>query len=181
VIRLVIGLGNDSEKYKHTLHNIGFLTVDSLGTDQISGDPDFVFSKMSSSDVRLIKACSLMNVCGSPIAAALRWFKVAPQDILVVVDEFALPWGRLRFRLSGSAGGHNGMKSVIEALGTEDFPRLRVGVGPVPERIDSADFVLKKRGEKELIPLAQKAAEAVQVAVSDGLEKAMNQFNGVPL
>jgi PTH1 family peptidyl-tRNA hydrolase len=181
VPRLVIGLGNDDEKYGRTPHNVGFLCLEILAREAGGGwrDRDAV-AWAQLGDIRLVKAHSFMNVCGPPLRRAADFWKVPLKDVLVVVDDFALPWGKLRLRPGGSAGGHNGLASVIEVFGTTEFPRLRVGVGPVPEGMDPADFVLRKQPEGALAELAKSAAEAVRHIADVGLETAMNRVNAPP-
>ncbi len=184
-LRVVVGLGNDEPAYRFTPHNIGFWAVELLAVRlqfNRREKKEYVLFRPPSDagDLSLVQAHSLMNVCGPKIRKALEDLKAKGGEFLVVCDDFALPWGRLRFRRSGSSGGHNGLKSVIEALGTPDFPRLRVGVGPVPDGMDPKDFVLKKQSAGRLKDLADKAAEALQAALTDGLEAAMNRFNAAP-
>src|SRR5262249_23432745 len=126
-----------------------------------------------------IKPRAFMNNSGPAVKRAMeKWCaNVGAPGVLVVSDDFALPWGRLRLRRSGSAGGHNGLKSVIESLGSQDFPRLRVGVGPVPEHMDAKEYVLKHKPLPLMTALAESAASALDFVLSHGLESAMNRFN----
>jgi PTH1 family peptidyl-tRNA hydrolase len=187
-IKVIAGLGNDDKKYRHTLHNIGFLAVDALAErldlSWLERD-DFRAARSSlphaGAGFALVKARTYMNVCGSALAKAVKKANAQPEEFLVVVDDFALPWGRLRLRRSGSAGGHNGLKSLIDSLGTDQFPRLRVGVGPVPPGADPADFVLNHESPARLEDLASKAAEALEAVLEAGLEKAMNRINAPEL
>lgn len=179
-LRLVVGLGNDEKKYDLTPHNIGFQALDALAArhrlewkeekGQVRG------AKWG--DVRLAKPLTFMNVSGPAVQWAAGWWRVTPLETLLVCDDFALPWGRLRFRRQGSDGGHNGLDSVITALGTQEIPRLRVGVGPVPEGMDPKDYVLKRMSADAVHELARRASEAVEAALTEGLDVAMNRFNG---
>ena len=166
-IKLVVGLGNPGKAYATTRHNIGRRVVEFLQKDKPSG-------------VQLYVTDVFMNTSGVPVAQLVRKKGLSPENLLVVSDDFELPLGRLRFRPKGSSGGHNGLKSILENLGTEDVPRLRVGIGPVPPDEDPADFVLKpftSSEKKRALEAVTQAAEAVRVAADSGIESAMNQFN----
>ena len=166
-IKLVVGLGNPGKSYAPTRHNIGRRVVELLAQDKPDGAYLYV------PDV-------FMNTSGVPVAQLVRKKGFAPEDVLVVSDDFELPLGSLRIRLKGSSGGHNGLSSVLENLGTQSVPRVRLGIGPVPEGEDPADFVLKPfaSGEKKRVEEAvEMAAQAVRVAVMESLETAMNRFN----
>lgn len=186
--RLVVGLGNPGDEYAATRHNIGFLVADRLAEAwRASFSRSGFFSGLVADaepphlgKVRLVKPSSYMNLCGPVYARALKVFEVEPKDALIVVDDFMLDFGRLRFRAEGSSGGHNGLKSVEAALGSRTYPRLRIGIGPVPGRQDPADFVLKRfnaEERKEVPFLVETAAEAVRCWLGDGMEKAMNRYN----
>jgi PTH1 family peptidyl-tRNA hydrolase len=166
-IKMVVGLGNPGKTYAATRHNIGRRVAEVLEDDLPRG-------------VAAWWPDSFMNVCGAPIAAKMRKKGLAPEEILIISDDFELPLGSLRLRLKGSSGGHKGLQSLIDALGTANFPRLRVGIGPVPKGQDPADFVLKPfaAGEKSKVDEAiVRGVEAVQVAVREGIETAMNRYN----
>jgi PTH1 family peptidyl-tRNA hydrolase len=166
-IKLVVGLGNPGKSYAATRHNIGRRVVEILEKHKPEG-------------VRLYTTEVFMNTSGVPVAQLMRKKGIAPEDLLVISDDFELPLGSLRIRLKGSSGGHNGLQSILENLGTQNVPRLRVGIGPVPDAEDPADFVLKSfaPGEKKQAEAAVgQAAEAVQVALVEGIETAMNRFN----
>jgi PTH1 family peptidyl-tRNA hydrolase len=169
MIRLIVGLGNPGRKYSGTRHNIGRRVEETLR--EVSPAPKVRFANLD----------CFMNESGAPVAELSRRNGITPQEILVVSDDFELPLGTLRLRLKGSSGGHNGLKSILEVLGTDDVPRLRVGIGPVPAGEDPADFVLKSfgKGEHAAVDAAvERAAEAVQVILNEGWEPAMNRFNG---
>src|SRR5438874_2172351 len=181
-IRLVAGLGNPGAEYAHTRHNIGFMVVDLLAHEaglpwEKSGKWDAATAK--SGDTLLVKPASYMNRSGHPLFAIAQFFKITPEEILVVLDDFSLPLGRLRIRENGGPGGHNGLESIIVQFGTEEIPRLRVGIGPAPAE-GTVDYVLSRFFEEEK-PLVRStidhAVEAVKCAVDNGLVSAMNNFN----
>jgi len=168
-IRLIVGLGNPGSRYDPTRHNVGYRVIDRLREGE------------SLSGVRLLKPDSVfMNESGGPVAELTRKNGIQPGEILVICDDFSIPLGQLRLRLKGSSGGHNGLNSIMTTLGTQEVPRLRVGIGPVPEGMDPADFVLKPfaRAEHAVVQsVIEKAAEAARLAVTGGTETAMNKFN----
>lgn len=186
--RVLFGLGNPGKRYEHTRHNVGFLVLERIARDEGAVfRPSRFFAGEEASyregalAVRLVKPTTFMNLCGPAYVRALGVFDVPPAQALVVVDDFMLPYGRLRLRDAGSAGGHNGLKSIQEALGSEAYPRLRIGVGPVPPPIDPADFVLGGFSAEERKTLAaevERAASAARLWVREGLEAAGNRFNG---
>ncbi len=151
-MKLIVGLGNPGREYRDTRHNVGFMVVDEIarrhGLDWAmapSQVPDaFVAKKFGAEPVLLAKPLTFMNRSGDAVAALARYYDIAPADLLVVVDEVDLPFGRLRARARGSGGTHNGLKSLVERLGTTEFPRLRLGVGRGDARRDLADHVLSK-------------------------------------
>ena len=185
-MKVVVGLGNPGEKYKGTRHNIGFAVVDLLSERwatrfDTSAVDALVAKRRQPGDegVLLAKPLTFMNASGEVIGSLLRYYKVEPQDLLVVVDEVQLPLGRLRARAHGSAGGHNGLKSVIAHLGTE-FARLRIGVGRGDSRRDLADHVLARfdRDEAaEVERMTTRAADAAETFITSGIEAVMNGFN----
>jgi peptidyl-tRNA hydrolase, PTH1 family len=181
-IRLVAGLGNPGPEYANTRHNVGFLVVDRLAeqfgsTWERSTKWDAVVTKYG--EVFLLKPMSFMNRSGHPLFAIAQFYKIDPAEILVVLDDLALPLGRLRLRAGGSPGGHNGLESIIAQFGTEEIPRLRIGIGAAPSA-GSIDYVLSRFFEEEK-PLVRstidRAAEAVKCAIDNGLVSAMNTFN----
>lgn len=181
MLRLVVGLGNPTPKYSHTRHNVGREFIDFLSTQEkekfthsrqaeILRLPVFVAAKLD----------CFMNESGIPVKKLMDAGPAAPDQTLIVVDDFMIPFGTLRLRPGGSSGGHNGLKSIIEQIGSDQFPRLRVGVGPVPEGEDPADFVLKKFKKDELTKLPELFSaiqSALQILVTDGFQKAMNTVN----
>ena len=183
-IRLVIGLGNPGPEYEGTRHNIGFVLVDRLARERgLKWVKEHKFrSKIATSRDGIIfaKPLTFMNLSGNAAARLMRQHRFTPEQILVVYDDTALPPGGLRFRAGGSAGGHNGIKSLIEYLGTEAFPRLRLGIGPAPTDGGLVDHVLGRFGDSEragMEKVLEIAAEGVNCALSSGLEAAMNRFN----
>jgi len=184
LIRLVAGLGNPGAEYAYTRHNIGFMVVDLLAheaglTWEKSSKADAATAKFG--NALLVKPASYMNRSGHPLFSIAQFFKISPPEMLVVLDDFSLPLGRLRIRQSGGPGGHNGLESVIMQFGTEEVPRLRVGIGPAPAE-GSSDYVLSDFFEEQK-PLVrstiERAAEAVKCAVDKGLISAMNTFNKI--
>ncbi len=180
--RLVVGLGNDEKKYDHTPHNIGFHALDVLARRLKLGwkdEKDKVHAAQKG-DVRFVKPKTLMNLSGNNVLWATAWWHIPAAELLVVCDDFALPWGRIRIRRKGSSGGHNGLDSVLQAFNIEDIARLRIGVGPVPTGMDPKDFVLKQVDAERLAELAELGADALNAVLVEGLETAMNHFNGLP-
>jgi PTH1 family peptidyl-tRNA hydrolase len=184
-IRLVVGLGNPGAEYNRTRHNVGFDVVDRLASEwgltwQHAKSWHALWAKEEKAI--LVKPTSYMNRSGEPLAAVANFYKVAPAEILVVLDDFALELGRLRVRLEGGTGGHNGLESIILQFGTEAIPRLRVGIGPAPTE-GATDHVLGRFFEKER-PIVEKAIEratdAVKCAIDKGVLSAMNLFNKIP-
>jgi PTH1 family peptidyl-tRNA hydrolase len=181
-IRLVAGLGNPGPEYAATRHNIGFLVLDRLAAQlgivwQKSAKWGAVTAK--SGDVLFMKPMTYMNRSGEPLGAVADFYKIEPREILVVLDDLALPLGRVRLRTEGGTGGHNGMESILAHLGTEQVPRLRIGIGAAPGE-GATDYVLGQffEEEKPLVRSAvDRAAEAVKCAIDKGLVSAMNTFN----
>ncbi len=180
-IRLVAGLGNPGPEYASTRHNIGFMVADQLaaqfGSTWEKAKWDALLAKCGG--LFLIKPMSYMNRSGYPLLAIAQFYKIDPPEILVMLDDMALPLGRLRLRLGGGSGGHNGLESVIMQFGTEEIPRLRIGIGEAPAA-GSVDYVLSRffEEEKPIVRSAiDRAAEAVKCAIDNDLISAMNIFN----
>jgi len=179
--RLVVGLGNPGREYAETRHNVGFLVLDELA--RRAGIPFHREAKWNAETARpgdwlLMKPLTFMNLSGEAVAGCARYLRIEPQDVLVVLDDAALPLGGLRLRRSGSAGGHNGLSSVISHLGTDAIPRLRVGIGDGGDSLH--DHVLGRfRAEErpDLEATLQRAADAVTHAITRGFESAMNLYN----
>jgi PTH1 family peptidyl-tRNA hydrolase len=185
--RVLFGLGNPGRTYRDTRHNAGWHVL-----ERVAGEGGVAFSRSrflhgETADVpvgdlrlRLVKPSSFMNLCGPVYVRALEVYATGPAEALVVVDDFALPFGRLRLRAEGSAGGHNGLKSIEGALGTRDYPRLRLGIGPVPEGMDPADYVLRRfdAAQRRALPdLVEAGARAALLWAREGIEVAMNRVN----
>ena len=180
-IRLVAGLGNPGREYQRTRHNVGFMVLDRLAADaKLPWDYSEKWgAAWAKSDVIMVKPATFMNRSGQPLAAITNFHKIAAAEILVVLDDFALPLGRLRLRAQGSSGGHNGLESIFEHFGTEEIPRLRIGIGAAPFA-GAVDHVLGRFFEEEqpvLDASIKRAAEAVKCAIDKGLFAAMNVFN----
>jgi PTH1 family peptidyl-tRNA hydrolase len=181
-IRLVAGLGNPGPEYAATRHNIGFMVVDQLAAQfgsiwEKSSKWDALIAKLGS--VFLAKPMTYMNRSGYAVLELVQFYKIQPSEILVVLDDIALPLGRLRLRASGGSGGHNGLESIILQFGTEDIPRLRIGIGEAPQS-GSVDYVLSRffEEEKPVVRSAiDRATEAVKCAIDNNLISAMNIFN----
>lgn len=187
-IYLIAGLGNPGREYKNNRHNVGFMLV-----DRLAGRLGETFGRVESRGLvakgvyqgrRLIlaKPQTYMNESGKSIGSLVRYYKVPLENLIVAYDDVDLPFGTLRLRPSGGSAGQKGMRSIQEQLGTENFPRLRLGIGRPPGRMEAATYVLQDfdRAEVELLPeILDKAADAILVFVCEGLEKAMNSYNGL--
>jgi PTH1 family peptidyl-tRNA hydrolase len=185
-VKAIVGLGNPGPQYKGTRHNVGFEVVDELarraGVSFESAPAEALIAKWRRPDdqVLLVKPLTFMNLSGQAIGELARYFKIEVGDVLVVVDEADLPLGKLRARARGSAGGHNGLKSVIAHLGNE-FARLRVGVGRGGDQKNLADHVLskfEKRESADVERMTTRAADAAEMFITSGIAAVMNGFNG---
>lgn len=195
-MKLVVGLGNPGPQYRETRHNIGFLVIDELArrwhveswreafkaltAKTMHGGEGIHLRRGFGGQAILAKPLTFMNLSGQAVAGLAGFYKIDPAGLLIVADDVALPLGRLRARRGGSDGGHNGFKSVSEALGTQAFPRLRIGVGRGDDRRDLADHVLGRfqPDEREQVEAAVlRAADAVETFVVDDIERVMNAFN----
>lgn len=184
---LIVGLGNPGDTYVKHRHNVGFQSVKYLADRHgLSFGEKQSKARIASGTIRgqrvvLAKPFTFMNGSGEAVAPLVRWHKLDPQrELLVVYDDLDLPFGTLRIRTNGSAGGQNGMKSIIQQLGTQEFPRLRVGIGRPPQGWDPRDYVLGNwsREQTEQLPeLYARVADAVELFVAEGLIAAMNRFN----
>ena len=185
---LVVGLGNVGDKYENTRHNVGFEVADELANRARVPIQKLKYRALTNTveiggeKVLLMKPVTYMNLSGEAVGEAARFFKVPADHVLVISDDVALPVGKLRLRRSGSAGGHNGLKNIIQHLGTDQFPRIKVGVGQKPHPdYDMADWVLSKFAGEDLKTITEairKAADAVECLIQEGPDKAMNRFNG---
>ena len=185
-MKLIVGLGNPGRRYAGTRHNVGFDVLDLLaGRRRADWEAaprgiDALIARWRQGDTAFAKPLTFMNLSGHAVLGLLQFFKIELQDLLVVVDESNLELGRLRTRAGGSAGGHNGLKSVIEVLGTEEFARLRVGVGRGDARRDLADHVLARFEPEERENVAEmtgRAADAVELFIAEGINPMMNRYN----
>ena len=184
---LIVGLGNTGSRYEYTRHNVGFMVADELGEREDIPIQRLRYHALTNTaviggqGVLLMKPTTYMNLSGEAVGEAARFYKLDPGHVLVISDDVALPLGKLRIRTGGSAGGHNGLKSIIQHLGSDQFPRLKVGVGGKPHpNHDMADWVLSKlRGEdlRVMEEAVGRAADAVECYLRDGPQKAMNRFN----
>ena len=185
---LIVGLGNPGEKYEDTRHNVGFQVIDELAERQGKPVQRLKFKALTGlltiggEKALVMKPVTYMNLSGEAVRPAADFYKLPPERILVISDDVALAAGRLRIRAKGSAGGHNGLKSIIQHLGTDQFPRIRVGVGEKPHPdYDLADWVLgRPQGEdkKAIDAAVKRAADAVECILTQGLERGMGKFNG---
>ena len=185
-MKLIVGLGNPGAQYKGTRHNIGFAVIDEIarraavGFESAPAEAVIAKWRRPEGGALLAKPLTFMNLSGQAVGELARYFKVEVPDVLIVVDEAQLPLGRLRARARGSAGGHNGLKSVIAHLG-DDFSRLRIGVGRGEQQRDLADHVLsrfEKEEASEVERMTTRAADAAEMFITSGIEAVMNAFNG---
>lgn len=183
---IIAGLGNPSKEYEKTRHNAGFDTIDllaeKLGIDLTEKKHRAYCGKgmIGTEKVLLLKPQTFMNNSGESLRDAADFYKVEPEQILVIYDDISLEPGQLRIRMKGSAGGHNGIKSIIAHLKTQDFPRIKIGVGAKPERMDLADYVLSRFSPSEREKMEEsfrEGAEAVITFLQDGADAAMNRYN----
>jgi PTH1 family peptidyl-tRNA hydrolase len=183
-LKLIAGLGNPGPKYRGTRHNVGFEVLDELARRASvtfeSAPAEALLARWRASDTLLVKPLTFMNLSGQAVGELVRYFKVDLADVMVILDEVQLPLGKLRARARGSAGGHNGLKSVIEHLGT-DVSRLRLGVGRGDQRRDLADHVLARFDQDETAEVERmttRAADAAETFLTGGIAAVMNQYNG---
>lgn len=184
---LIVGLGNPGLAYRHNRHNVGFMVADALADKleiplkRVKFKAQIGNGKLEDIPIIIAKPLTFMNNSGEAVAPLVRYFKVPLERLLVIHDDMDLPLGTLRMRPSGGSAGHNGMLSIFDKLGTNAIPRLRVGIGRPPGRMDPADYVLQDfpRSEEELLSMViAQACEAVLAFITTGLEKAMNTYNG---
>jgi peptidyl-tRNA hydrolase, PTH1 family len=186
---VIVGLGNPGPRYAATRHNAGFLVLDLLAERLGSrfkahkfagGRADVVEGRLAGRPVVLAKPTSYMNESGGAVVAVSRFYKVIVEQVVVVHDELDLPFGALRLKRGGGEGGHNGLRSTTAALGSKEYARVRFGIGRPPGRQDPADYVLREFGaaeRKELPLLVDRAADAVELLIAEGLEAAQNRYN----
>ena len=183
---LIVGLGNPGQKYEHTRHNMGFLAVDLLAEklgvklNKVKFKAAYNIVKFAGCKCLVMKPQTYMNLSGEAVREAAQFYKIPAERVLVIYDDVSLPVGKLRVRPSGSAGGHNGIKNIIAHLGTQSFPRVKIGVAAPGEEGDMVDWVIGVPSQAERKILAEsfeQAIEAAECIISDGCQKAMNRFN----
>lgn len=184
---LIAGLGNPTKEYDKTRHNVGFDTIDvladKLGTSVTEKKHKALCGKgmIGFEKVLLLKPQTFMNLSGESIRDAADFYKIDPENIIIIYDDISLEVGQLRVRGKGSAGGHNGIKNIIAHLGTQEFPRVKVGVGAKPDRMDLADYVLSRFSQTDrgvMEDAFKDAADAVETIIMEGTAAAMNRYNG---
>lgn len=185
-MKMIVGLGNPGKKYDNTRHNVGFEVVGELarrfGADGFRERHQALIAEVAfrGEKVLLVAPQTFMNLSGVAVRLASDFYKLSPDDLLVMCDDFNLPLGTLRTRPKGSAGGQNGLENIIQQLGTQEFARLRIGIGPVPERWNAVDFVLGKFSrdeQEEADKVVCRAADAVECWIAEGTGETMNKFN----
>lgn len=189
-LAMVVGLGNPGAKYDWTRHNIGFEAVNRLHaivgspTVQTKFEGQFVKTKWSGNDVCLVWPLTYMNCSGRCVAQFARFYRIEPENILVICDDLSLPLGKLRIRKSGSSGGQKGLHDILACLGTQDVPRLRIGIDPTPERWETVDYVLGKFTSEETVIVKSsldRTCQAIERWLNAGIDVAMNEFNANPI
>jgi peptidyl-tRNA hydrolase, PTH1 family len=188
-VRFVVGLGNPGERYRRTRHNVGFMVLDALaarvgrGQGREEGEAWVARADFAGVDSLLVKPLTFMNRSGEAVAALLAQEGGGPRDLVVVVDDIALDLGWIRVRDRGSHGGHNGLRSLIEVLGSEEFPRVRVGIRKGDTGADLAEYVLAPFPADDILVVQEsvgRAADAVESLIREGATPTMNRFNGAP-
>jgi peptidyl-tRNA hydrolase, PTH1 family len=184
---LIAGLGNPGREYKQTRHNIGFMVAEKFAQDvsismgKVQAKAIIGIGKWNGIKLIIVKPQAFMNLSGQPVKSLLNYYKVPISNLIVIHDDIDIPFGTIRIRQQGGYGGQKGMKSIIEQLGTQDFNRIRMGIDRPPGRMDAADYVLERfssREEEQLVNFIASASKAIQAIVNDGIDYAMNQFNG---
>jgi len=198
-MKLVVGLGNPGPEYVGTRHNIGFEVLDRLAMklgstmrpedfgrlarskfDGLTLDGSLRLASGGDEKLLLLKPLTYMNVSGRSVLAAMNFYQLSPGDVMIVLDDLALPCGKLRIRVGGSSGGHNGLRDIERVLGTSEYPRLRIGIDPPPPRVPGKDYVLGRftaEQRKQLDPAIDRATAAIVTWADKGIIAAMNQFN----
>jgi PTH1 family peptidyl-tRNA hydrolase len=198
-MKIVVGLGNPGREYVGTRHNIGFEAVDALAArarwvfgpgefdrlakakfDGLAMDGQVTLPSGGTEKALLLKPTTYMNLSGRSVQSAMAFYQLTPADVMVVLDDLALPCGKLRLRPGGSDGGHNGLRDIQRALGTNQYPRLRIGIDAPPPRVAGRDYVLGRFSDEQrsqVDPALKRAADALMTWIDKGLHAAMNQFN----
>ncbi|MDL2289533.1 aminoacyl-tRNA hydrolase [Clostridia bacterium OttesenSCG-928-F22] len=185
---IVVGLGNPGDKYAYTRHNAGFMALacmaEELGVkvNKVKFSGQYRKTKYEGQHIVLLEPHTYMNLSGKSVAEALAYYGCSLKDLIVLVDDIDLPLGRIRVKQKGSAGSHNGLKSIIQALGSNEFARVRIGISKQPEQMDLADYVLSRFSKEELPVMeraAEQAAQAALTIVAHGVDEAMQRYNGV--
>lgn len=184
---IIAGLGNPSKEYENTRHNVGFDTIDAIADKyninvmELKHKAKIGKGYIGGEKVILVKPLTFMNLSGESVRAVIDYYKAEPAaDLIVISDDISLPPGQIRVRMRGSAGGHNGLKNIIQHLGGENFQRIRIGVGEKPKEYDLADWVLghfNKEDRMAVDEAVKKAVQAVEMTLKDGIDAAMNEFN----
>ena len=188
---LIAGLGNYPKEYDLTRHNIGFMCVDNIA-DKYGADfkteskfkADIAACNINNEKVILAKPLTFMNLSGEAIQKIVAFYKIEPENIFVIFDDLSIELGKFRFRANGTDGGHNGIKSIINLLGTKDFPRLKVGIGPQPQFMKAENFVLQRFSNEQMDLLNKvvlKSVEATEDFLKYGITEAQNKYNGLNL
>ena len=186
MIKLFAGLGNPGANYENTRHNFGFIAIDAIADAKalefknFENVAEFSFFETQNGKVFLLKPLTYMNLSGQPLSAFARYYKINPEEIFVFYDDFSIPLGEFRIRMSGSDGGHNGVKSLIQHLNTQNFARMKLGIGPMPPFMKMPDFVLSRFSNEDvgkIKEIAKKAVELFDAVNMDGLEKAISKVS----
>ncbi|MEI6287577.1 MAG: aminoacyl-tRNA hydrolase [Bacillota bacterium] len=184
MVKLVVGLGNPGKRYENTKHNVGFLALDNLankwGCTWKIKNKGAIAERAGANKVVLLKPQTFMNLSGEAVREVCDFYKIALADILVIFDDLDLPPGSLKARQSGSAGGHNGIKSIIQHLGSQEFSRVKIGIGKAPQEQRGADWVLGGFSVAELLlvePAIKRATAAAEYWLENGISATMNEFN----
>jgi PTH1 family peptidyl-tRNA hydrolase len=184
---LIVGLGNPGREYRDTRHNIGFIVLDQLAKDlgitigRMQSKALIGKGEFQGNRVVVAKPQTFMNLSGQAVSSLMKFYKLPVDHLLVIHDDLDLPFGSIRIRPAGGSAGQKGLHSIIERMGTKEFPRMRMGIGRPPGKMDAASYVLRRFSKFEqdaLDAVLPEASKAIQVYMSDGLERAMNQFNG---
>jgi PTH1 family peptidyl-tRNA hydrolase len=184
-IRLITGLGNPGRRYSKTRHNVGFMVLDAMAKERdfsfVPGKGEFEIGEfvIDRRIIRAVKPITYMNSCGSAVAEAARYYRIAVPEILVVVDDANIPMGKIRIRKGGSDGGHNGLKSLIENLDSNRFPRIRIGIGPIAEGMPLEDYILSRFTDNELGRMQEiidRAVDLVFKIIVSGIDKYIGTY-----